>query len=228
VTLVEKATQDIRKMIADRKVDENGYLPSEGELSEQLGVSRMTIREAVRSLEVRGFVKRVHGKGILVTENSAETLRQTMADAIFMSGCTLLDLIEVRTAVEAEAAFHAAKRATEQDLAEMLSYIEKMEAAETMDDKYIEADLGFHLALVRASKNPILLIIEQAYTPLLRDTITSASQGPEVIERAYHYHRNIYDAIVAKDGQKAEANMQTHLVVTQSNIKERYLQEESA
>ena len=60
--LIDKAQEEIKQMILDKRYDSSGYLPSEGELCELLGMSRSTIREAVRSLEIRGFLQRVHVK----------------------------------------------------------------------------------------------------------------------------------------------------------------------
>ena len=217
MTLVEMATQEIRDMIVHKQYDNERYLPPEGELCEMLGVSRATIREAVRSLEVRGLVQRIHGKGIKVVDNAAGTLTQTLSDLLSIGDCTVLNLIEVRNVIERAAARVAAARADVRELAEMDEAVRTLENAAEMDEAYIQADLRFHLAMVKATQNPVLNAIVQAYTPLLTDTIRAASQGSEVIERRYHYHRNILAGIASRNPAEAEAAIIRHLEATECN-----------
>lgn len=112
LNLVEQATQEIKNMIIAGRYDEEGYLPSEGEMSALFGVSRATVREAVRSMEVRGFVQRIHGKGVKVVDNGVNSLAQSLSDLMVMGGCSLKDIIEVRHIIETSAAKRAAFRAT--------------------------------------------------------------------------------------------------------------------
>ena len=100
LNLVEQATQEIKNMIIAGRYDEEGYLPSEGEMSALFGVSRATVREAVRSMEVRGFVQRIHGKGVKVVDNGVNSLAQSLSDLMVMGGCSLKDIIEVRHIIE--------------------------------------------------------------------------------------------------------------------------------
>ena len=111
-------------MIIAGRYDEEGYLPSEGEMSALFGVSRATVREAVRSMEVRGFVQRIHGKGVKVVDNGVNSLAQSLSDLMVMGGCSLKDIIEVRHIIETSAAKRAAFRATGADIEQMRRAVE--------------------------------------------------------------------------------------------------------
>ena len=93
--LIDKAQEEIKKMILDKRYDSSGYLPSEGELCELLGMSRSTIREAVRSLEIRGFLQRVHGKGIRVADKGTQVMSRSLVDMIQQQQIDLDDILEV-------------------------------------------------------------------------------------------------------------------------------------
>lgn len=217
--LVDEVQQKIREMILKKEFDENGYLPSEGELCKKLGVSRATVREAVRSMEVRGFVKRVHGKGIMVVDNSVKAVARSISDMMSLGDYTIRELLEVRRIIEIQAAGLAAKRATPKDIEALRNALEKMERATQMDDQYFQSDLDFHMILVQAANNHLLSAIVSAYTLLLKKLIIESSQTNYVIEQKYHYHRNIFECITKGDDEGASRCMRIHLDATWENLK---------
>lgn len=214
MSLVEKTQQQIVEMIKNHEYDEYNYLPSEGELTKRFGVSRVTVREAVKSLEIRGFLKRIHGKGIYVLDNSVNAMARSISDMIIQRDCTTGDILEVRQIVEEACARLAASRACEKDLKAMEACLNIMESSEIMDEKYYRSDLEFHLQMAKSTKNEMLIAIVTSYSPMLLKSIVAASQLDYCIEQKYHYHRNIYESIKNKDAEKAVANMRIHLVAT--------------
>ncbi|MRN26677.1 FadR family transcriptional regulator, partial [Romboutsia ilealis] len=108
--LSDMVADNILKMIQEQQYDTDGFLPSEGKLLEKFEVSRITVREAVRTLEVRGFVRRIHGKGIQVVDNAANVLTQSFNDMIVQGTIaqddmsTLNELLEIRTILEPKCA----------------------------------------------------------------------------------------------------------------------------
>ena len=218
MNLLEQTQQQIEKMILNKEYDENNYLPSEGELCKKFEVSRATVREAVRSMEVRGFLKRVHGKGLQVIDNSVKVMTRSIADMISLRDCDLSELIEVRRIIEVEAARLAADRADEQDLEQLRKSLAVMENTEVMDDNYYHNDLEFHVNLVKASKNNMLSAIVSAYTPLLGDVVVASSQTNYCIERRHHFHRDVYDCIVKREPDAAAEKMRIHLRATSENV----------
>ena len=217
VTLSERTQHQIEQMILNKEYNADNYLPSEGELCKKFSVSRVTVRDAVRSLETRGFLKRIHGKGLLVLDNSMHVLSRSITDVINRGDCSLENLMEVRTFMEQACAELAAQRATEEDLEILDQSCKNMENASEMDNAYFANDQLFHVQLAKASKNPLLAIIVDAYTPLLRDSILLASRVDYCIEKRHHYHRDIYNCILHHDSQGAVAAMQHHLQATEKN-----------
>lgn len=221
--LSEMVADNILEMIQKHQYDEDGFLPSEGKLLEKFEVSRVTVREAVRTLEVRGFVKRIHGKGIKVVDNATKVLTQSINDMIIQEMITqddistLGELLEIRTILEPKGAEMAAERRTERDIEGLTKCLEIMEKSKIMDDAYYEADLSFHIKLAAASGNSMLHLLIKAYTSNLRKLIIAASKADEPIEQQYHFHRRILEAVIRKDTKAAFNEMQEHLAVTKAN-----------
>ncbi len=219
MNLVDEAQRKIKEMILNKEFDEKGYLPSEGELCEKFGISRSTVREAVRSMEVRGFLKRVHGKGIMVVDNSIKVMSRSIRDMMSLGDFSIDELLEVRKIIEIQTASLAAKRATQNDIGALRNALENMEHATVMDDNYHNSDLEFHMLLVQAANNRLLSAIVSAYTPLLKKLIVESSQTDYVIEQKHHYHRNVYECIIKGDEEGASVCMRIHLNATFENLR---------
>lgn len=218
MTLVDIAQEKIKKMIKNKQYDSNGYLPSEGQLCIEFNVSRATIREAVRSLEVRGFVKRIHGKGVKVSDNSINIVAQSVSDMFDQYDISYTEILEIRRLIETKAAALAAERATEEELKELKSYVEYMEKSLSRTKKYIESDYKFHQCLVNATHNNILIAMNNAYTVLLKKIIDSSTLSSSTMEKNTHVHRNVYNAVANKDCKLAFRYMGEHLDETEHNL----------
>lgn len=215
---VDQAVNSIKEMILANDYNEQGYLLSEGELSTKLGFSRATIREAVRSLEVRGFLKRIHGKGIQVCDNSANIMIQTMHDMFETENLSISEILEVRTIIEINSVQLACTRATDQEIAELRELVECMEATATACDAYWEWDFAFHKKLVECSKNKMLIAIVSAYSNFLRDIIRNSISKTTKLERNEHFHRNIYEALCQRNKADIEKNLRAHFKTTATNL----------
>lgn len=220
MNLIEKTQNQIIKIILNRKFEEDGFLPSEGEMATMFRVSRSTLREAVRSLEVRGYLKRVHGKGVSVVKDALPILRQSINDAILMQNTSPDEVIETRRIIEVAAAGLSAGRRDEYDLLCMQKAIRNMEAATSMDAEYFNQDMEFHRSLVKSSGNSLLYAIMMGCRPAFQDIIVTSSFADYVIEQNHHFHRDIYDCILAGDSSGAQQAMQRHFDFTISGQEE--------
>ncbi len=216
--LVDIAQDHIKDLIINDKGNADGYLPSEGQLATDLSMSRVTIREAVRSLEVRGFVQRIHGKGIKIVDNSVGVLEQSLGDMIAKQENALEDLLVIRTLLEPYGASEAAKLRSIADLKQLNDYLFTLENAISMDEEYYNADLSFHIKLADIGGNKIFKTFVNAYTNVLKDLIVTSSQASTPIEQQFHYHRKIYDAIAKQDSDAAYKAMEEHLVAAGENM----------
>ena len=221
MTLVDSTQEKIKQLILAKKYDDNGFLPSEGELCKMLEVSRATMRESVRAMEVRGFVKRIQGKGIQIVNESVKVLTQSMMDMFSVDEISNDELLEVRRIVEVPAAALAAQRAKADDIASLQKCVKYMEECTAIDDEYQNADYDFHVSLVLSTGNKLLVSLSTAYNACTRQLIKSSLNYGADLERDHHYHRRILEAIVARDAKLAGDLMAVHLQATEKNVKQK-------
>ena len=199
-SLVETAIESLRQNIESGEWPVGTRLPVEAELSEALGISRNTIREAVRVLVHVGMLETRQGDGTYVRANrdAGETLRR-------IARSKLAEQIEVRIMLETEAARLAAGRRTEQDLKAMTSALDARAAAGERVSERILHDEHFHHALVRASGNSALIELYDYFSHAVSQTIEQTETDSELPEPTQEDHERLLAAIRRKDAAKAEA-----------------------
>ena len=161
LTRVEVVLDHIKDRIADGSLKAGSQLPTEIDLARALGVSRTPVREAVKVLAAAGVLEVRHGHGTFVATGSAQSsLAQLLLFEVHLRDTTPQKLMEVRTIFERSCAELAAQRRTAEDLAEMRACIERLRAVLEVEppdfDAALEADLDFHRAIYRASKNELV------------------------------------------------------------------------
>lgn len=164
----EEVCEQIRYQIQTGSLTPGDKLPSERELAEQFHVSRSTVREAFRTLEIGGVLelhKGVHGGAVLVSGNE-KPITQTMADLLSLGGISLKDYTEARACMQREMIRLACERGTDEDFAVMEDNLARMRAAGP--DISIEARTAltqeFYDGLARATHNVAMVIIMRAFT----------------------------------------------------------------
>ncbi len=195
--LRELVLEAIREAITNGSLQPRERL-MEIQLAEELGVSRTPVREALRKLELEGFIVMVPRKGAYVADLSMKDIA---------------DVFEIRAALEALAAGLAAERITEEELDNMERLLaEKGEAIFQNDiDKLVEADTKFHEAMYKASRNERLtVIISNLREQIQRLRLTSLSV-PGRMKESLDEHRNILEAIQARNAKLASALAQEHI-----------------
>jgi DNA-binding FadR family transcriptional regulator len=199
-SLVETAIESLRQAIEQGYWDIGERLPIEAKLSESLGVSRNTIREAVRVLVHVGMLETRQGDGTYVraTKDAGETLRR-------VNRAQLRDKLEVRVMLETEAAKLAAERRDAKDLEKMtLALDERAKAGEDVESR-IRHDHAFHMALVAASHNPALSELYDYFAHAVTETIELTELDSELPEPSHEDHELLLAAIRRQDPMKAEA-----------------------
>src|SRR5437867_5198250 len=198
-------------------------LPSEGKLAEALGVSRLTVREATRTLQARGLLEITQGRRPTVAAPNGALLGDFFEIAVRRDPSALLDLLDVRRALEVHIAALAARRATKGDIADMEMSIAAMRAAAGESEAFHAADVRFHENLAAASGNRLLVFLIEAFAePLregrLRSFAGHLARGGEVGD-VIQQHQAILDAVEAHNPKAAAQAMRDHLQQTEQDLR---------
>jgi GntR family transcriptional regulator, transcriptional repressor for pyruvate dehydrogenase complex len=212
MALTDQAIEKIKDLIVAGEFAPGSKLPKERELAERLGLSRNSLREAVRALTMIGVLEPRQGDGTYVTSLEPDLL---LAGTSFVSdlltGATLLELHEVRRILEPAATAMAATRLTDEELAALARTLDRMDAAETTQ-AFIDSDLEFHRIVVGACGNTTLAsLIQNLSGGTLRARIWRAINERGAVERTRQLHHDIYRALVARDANLAAAADLIHL-----------------
>lgn len=223
VDLVEQAVSAILERIASGEFSETAALPGESELAAVLGVSRPTMREAVRILKDRGVLHVVHGRGTYVAPKSEWVDLGTLVNMTLRTSSQRevgLQLVELRRMIEVGSAGLAARHRTDEQLAMMQRWIAEIDAAGGRNDvaAVVAADLAFHDTIIQASDNPFLLAVMKPLAEALRASRSVTSAHGEVRDRAQDHHREILRAIAEGNEQEAKDAMRAHMTQTRRDL----------
>lgn len=201
---------------------ESGRTPSERELAEHFGVSRGQIREALAILEAMRIVERRAKSGIYLTtrQASVEALALFAKAGLPLDPVRIYEMVELRKIHEIKAAELACSRATEENyerLREILAICEKKVAK---GEPLHEEDRDFHLEIVRATKNAIFHQVCSVYYVMGESRLPIYFSHPERGRRSHAEHLQIFDALVRRDGNLAQALMSAHLQGAESYWKD--------
>jgi GntR family transcriptional repressor for pyruvate dehydrogenase complex len=208
-SVTAKAAEEICRYIQAERLSPGRRLPGELQLAGMLGISRTSLREALRILDGLGFVEKRPDKGIVVKgvglPGPSAPGRQAIVDAVSVA-------LHVRTLVEARCAELAAVSAPEGPLAEMESHLSRFDEALKRGDLVAatQAHVAFHDTLIVAAQNPFLTTIFQS----LKFAVTEI--GPVALKKAssrrteVDAHRQIYDAVRRRDARRAAAAVKRH------------------
>jgi GntR family transcriptional repressor for pyruvate dehydrogenase complex len=210
--LADLIAKRIIDIISSTDLKPGDRLPSEKSLADLFVVSRTSIREAIKRLSLLGIVDVQHGRGCfvqgIISQNRA---LEGIAYSQKVSQSSFYHLLEVRKILEPASAYLAAERATQKDLDDMNQSIKGMMASMGNDLGFMEFDLGFHIALTNASKNPVLKNMVETIRDLLSDEILKVLSLQGSAQRAIDYHQMIYLAVKKHASKKAAAAMQDHI-----------------
>ncbi|HEY3208919.1 MAG TPA: FadR/GntR family transcriptional regulator [Actinomycetota bacterium] len=215
----EQVAERLLTEIADRRLKPGDRLPPERVLAEAYRVGRSSVREALRMLESRGLIRSM-GHGAFKVADYGNPLNQSLGLLLSLRDGDLLELYEVRRIMEVEAAGLAAARRTEEDLARMRSAIDEMVLGLSSRERYIGADVDFHLAIARATGNRIASHMMDAVRDVMRRALSSIYSIPGSPERSTEQHRRIFKAISAGEPDEARKQMREHLLRVEGEIRD--------
>ncbi len=223
MSLADDLAEQVLTAIIDGQYPPDSALPSEGELAEIGGVSRLTVREAVKALRAQNVVRVVRGRGTYVNPPDRWTALEPVVRAASRSASGALSerLIEARRLIENGACELAATRRTEDDLADLRRQLELMrEAAENADTElFVQADIDFHDIVMRASGNLFVPLLFEPFGALLVEGRRETSAVPEIRTHALAHHEQVLAALESGNAEAARAAMDGHMNQTADDLR---------
>jgi GntR family transcriptional repressor for pyruvate dehydrogenase complex len=225
---VDRASQviveQIRLLVRNGRLKPGDRLPSERDLCARFGVSRVTVREALRVLEASGIVQiRVGARGgAFVTSPTSDRLGAGLADLISLSPITAADATEARMIFELGILPLVIERATDEDIAELDELVNAGEKA-LKNETYTMSDSAlFHVRVAACTHNPAIeMIVQSFHGPLLMSLLEAQTAAPLMGRRGVREHRDYVEAIRQRDVEAARTVMTAHLKRTASRVKSR-------
>lgn len=213
----------IRELIRDGHLSAGDRLPSERELGERFGVSRVTVREALRGLEANGLVTiRVgaHG-GAFVTAPTSERVGEGITDLLNLSVITPAEVTEARQVLELGIVALICERADQQDISDLLEICDRADAALAGGGSYpVSLSAEFHARMARATHNPAIAMFAQSFHgPMLTSLLRAQEEDPQVGIKGTAEHREFVGAVERGDVESARQIMRQHLERTAERLK---------
>ncbi|UED87936.1 FadR/GntR family transcriptional regulator [Streptomyces profundus] len=209
----QRVVQQFQQMMREGQLRYGDKLPAERELAEQFQVSRNSVREALRQLDLLGLVVSRHGEGTFVGRPSASQLMAPFQAVIELSSPAVHSVMEFRMVFEPGVAALAAANFTPEREADLTAALLAFERAVSEGGPVETVDTDFHLAVARATGNTTVLAVHTAVYQLLRDMrsrLDRSSYHPH--DKAVAGHRAVFDAVLARDPDEAGRVMREHLV----------------
>lgn len=210
----------IKLLIRDGRLQPGDRLPSERDLCQRFGVSRVTVREALRVLEASGLLSiRVgaHG-GAFLTTPSAERLGEGLADLLSLSALTAANVTEARIIVELGVLPLVVERASKEDIDELFAMVEEAERALETSSYTIEMSAAFHVLVAECTHNPAVAMLMQSFHGPMRMSIEESHVSAPMSHQGVEEHRRLAEAIKAGDVAAARGVMTTHLDRTAQRV----------
>jgi GntR family transcriptional repressor for pyruvate dehydrogenase complex len=214
--------QELERSILEGTLSPGQQLPPERELAKQFDVSRPSIREAIQRLEAKRLLTRKQGGGTFVSETLSTHFSDPLLNLLSTHPETQLDLLETRHAMEGIAAYYAAVRGTEEDMARIESACKEIEAQQGDIAAESKAVMNLLVSISEAAHNVVLLHIIRSLGPLLEQNIEQnlelLHRREEAIQRVNNHRANIVNAIVSGQPEKARELSHSHLAYIEETL----------
>jgi GntR family transcriptional regulator, transcriptional repressor for pyruvate dehydrogenase complex len=218
--MYQRIVEQLQYLIEAGTLKPGDQLPSERILAEQLSVSRTSVKEAISVLESSGVVEVKQGIGVFLVKDRTKDMLDRITTIILHKRKDLVDLLELREAIEREAAYYAAIRFNEIDKKNLLRAFNNLKKAYENGTIGASEDYEFHMEILRASKNQLMIHMMDLISAQLLETVTLnrretlATDGDT--EAVYYEHKKIFRAIISRSPDEARAAMNDHFEATRN------------
>ena len=206
----EEVARQIRNHIFEN-LKPGDVLPSERELALKFGVSRSSVRDAIRSLELIGLLEPQQGRGTVVCEPSADAVAGPLTAVILQKRKLVGELLDVRQMIEPALARRAALHITDAQIVELEELLKRQNGRSAKGELAIAEDNDFHYRIALAANNAVLLQIVDVLMDMLQQTREKSLQTEGRAEKSLAGHRRILSALKRRDPAASEKAMRQHL-----------------
>jgi len=225
LSLTDTLVEEFKGKLISGEYKFGDNLGSQDELARKLGVSRPSLREAIKRLELIGIIESKQGLGTFIKKIEPRDFMNPLSSFIVIDKKCAFELLEARKHIEGSLAAMAALHATNgnlKTLSGILSSMRKFSDSQEVEE-FVKQDVQFHYEIAKASNNSVLIKIVEILRDLLRQLIGKVFQNysgdlPEVIKQTIEFHQHIFDAIRKHDPEGARRNMEEHLQDVQSKV----------
>ncbi|HEX7040970.1 MAG TPA: FadR/GntR family transcriptional regulator [Trueperaceae bacterium] len=223
-SLTDQVSHQLVRYVEEHGLQPGDPLPTEAEFAEMFGVSRTVIREGLSAAAALGLIVADPGRRSRVAPLSARVLDNFFANALRLNKGAVVELLEVREALETYGVRLAARDHDDEGLEEVRRHLESMDTALKGEDQeaFVDADVGFHMALTALSGNEVLVHLIDALRSSTRQTIASglAARGSRLSLPAIQaVHVEIFEAVEARDPEAAAKAMMEHFALAIAAVK---------
>ena len=208
------AAEQITDMLTRGRFQPGDKMPGEPELSRELGVSRTTLREAIRVLTTRGILEVRRGVGTFVTRSEHIHADYELLK-IQNTRVSLKDLYEMRLMFEPQAAYYACLRATDEEIGAIIRYGRELEEIVlARDPRWDEYEQKFHNSIAAAAHNQFITGLFPTFNRAIRQGVILANESPQIAEHTLGDHRRIMEYLEDRNSIGARAAMHLHMLNT--------------
>lgn len=215
IKISDKIYEQLRDMIYRGELRSGERLMSERELAEILNVGRPSVREAIQKLNEHGLVVSRRGVGTFVRGEEARTENKPLLQVLNGQDFTIVELLEVRSALESNSASLAAQRATDQDIRIIEQSLNRLITARESHERNLDNELSFHMNIAYASKNIVQVHLMKSFYDVLYYGMNLAFptliKDTRLDDMTYDQHTMIFNAIKNRDPVLAGKTMESHI-----------------
>lgn len=219
----QRIVAQIRDLISSGKLKPGDKLPSERELSARLNVSRVSLREAIKTLAAMGLVEVKRGQGVFIIEANIETVISQFAGMLVFKKDEVLQLFEVRKTLEVQAARWASERARPEEIDKLMQLVNEAKShvrGSAVDYEVARRhDVLFHETIIEASQNIVLIRVMNSLLDIFEESRAKTLAIPGRAAKSIFDHERIAMAISRRDPEKASFEMYQHIEDVENSIR---------
>lgn len=228
VSLVDSIVEEIKELIIKGDLKDGDMLESQDELAKSMKISRPSLREALRRLQLMGLIEFRHGCGTFVKTVKPKDFMTPISSFLPFDKKSAFELLEARLFLEGSVAALSAQKATDEDIQALDDVLKRMDiAAADLDVKeFARLDVEFHLLIAEGSRNQIMFQVVNILRGLLQNLVarvfeTNQDHLEETFLQTMEYHRQIFESIKLHSASKARNAMEKHIKDVQKKLKKK-------